>query len=455
MGKIGLIITREYLTRVKKRTFILMTLLGPLLFAGAFVAIALMSTQEKDLYKVAVLDDSYVLSQRMAPMSKKIEFNTINESSFQQALIKFKTEDNYKDYDYLLWIPPTLIKTYKGTGKVVYRKAPSMKIEGMIKESVRLARESFILDKKFEGDSAKKTQFREEYEDIRSLSEFTLIDIDNVDETGERIEDDINVKAGAFAGLGFSSLIFMFIFFFGSQIMRGVIEEKSNRIIEVIISSIKPFQLMMGKIIGVALVGLTQFVIWGVLTFILIGVVLPMFMPELSSPDQVSQMSEGMLNNQADLMKIQNQTISAISTLPWENIIPAFFFFFLMGYLIYGALFAAVGAAVDNETDSQQFMLPVSTPLTIGFYVVYTSALMNPDAPALFWLSLFPLTSPVVMLSRIAMGSAELWEVILSMVLLVVTFIGVVWMAGKIYRTGILMYGKKPSYKEIFKWLKY
>ena len=237
--------------------------------------------------------------------------------------------------------------------------------------------------------------------------------------------------------------------------MRGVIEEKTNRIIEVIISSVKPFQLMMGKIIGVALVGLTQFLIWGILSTILINVVIAFFLPDFVSGDAVAQMSQEMMVKNAGNSVFQNDFFNALWSLPWVNIILSFIFFFLMGYLIYSALFAAIGAAVDNEADSQQFMMPVTLPLMLAFYVVIFSAMENPDSASMFWLSLFPLTSPVVMLVRIAMGSAELWEVLLSMTLLIITFIGAVWVAAKIYRTGILMYGKKPSYKEIFKWLKY
>ncbi len=455
MGVTRLIIGREYLTRVKKRTFIVMTILGPILFAGFFAAVILMSQQEKDKYTVGIFDATYTLSNRMPPMTGKIKWDPVNATSYNDALIKFKSDESFEKYDLLLYLPENIINTERSGGKIIYRKAPSISIEDKIKESVRLARESFIISKQYEGDSAKMKEFRSTYANIRSLNSFSLIDIDNIDEKGEAISKNVDHKVGAGVGMAFSFIIFFFIFFFGAQVMRGVIEEKTNRIIEVIISSVKPFQLMMGKIIGVALVGLTQFVIWGVFSTILINVLMAFIMPDYVEGDAVSQMSQEMMLQNANLSKFQNDIFNALWALPWVNIITSFIFFFLMGYLIYSALFAAIGSAVDNETDTQQFMTPVILPLMLAFYVVAFSAFKNPDSAAMYWLSLFPLTSPVVMLVRVAMGSAELWEVLLAMGLLIITFIGTVWIAAKVYRTGILMYGKKPSYKEIFKWLKY
>lgn len=455
MSKIGLIIKREYLTRVKKRSFIIMTILGPLLFAGFFLAVILLSKQNQDHYKINVLDDTYVLYERMPNMSDKLEWKALDGISYQEAIAKFKTSEEYKDVDYLLWLPENIISTEKGVGKLIFRKTPSLSVESKIKEAINLARESYILDMQFENDSLLQQKLKRAYEKTRTIVDLTPLDVDNLDKDGNRIDEDVNYKIATGVGLGFSFIIFFFIFFFGSQVMRGVIEEKTSRIIEVIISSIRPFQLMLGKILGVGFVGLTQFVMWGILTLVLTNVVMVFFAPDMGSAEMVSQMSEEMMKNSVQDIQIQNEVLNAVMALPWTNILLSFLFYFIGGYMIFSALFAAIGAAVDNEADTQQFMFPVTIPLILGFYVVSFSAFENPDSPAMFWFSMFPLTSPVVMLVRIAMGNAELWEVLLSMGLLVLTFFGVVWLAGKVYRIGILMYGKKPSYKEIFKWVRY
>lgn len=261
-------------------------------------------------------------------------------------------------------------------------------------------------------------------------------------------------------GLGFamSFIIYMFIFMYGVQVMRGVIEEKSNRIIEVIISSVKPFQLMMGKIVGVAMVGLTQFLMWVILTGAIILIGSAIFMPGLDaeSIQQASSISQlpstGQAMNQAQLNMMQD-VLGTFDMGYIMSILGGFIFFFLAGYLLYSALFAAVGSAVDNETETQQFMLPISLPLVLALYIGMAVA-KNPEGSLAFWGSIIPLTSPIVMLVRIPFG-VPLWELLLSMGLLVASFIFITWIAAKIYRTGILMYGKKVSYKEIWKWLRY
>lgn len=455
MSKIGLIIKREYLTRVKKRSFLIMTILGPLLFAGFMLAIILLSKNTKDDYKILVHDDTYILSSAFPQLDTTITWKGSKFDAYQDALVAFKKEEKYKDFDFLLWLPKNIVDQPNEVGKLVYRKAPGVDIHNKITEAVNKSREWFILDRDFKHDSTLSEQVKLSYAKTRTSASIDPVDISNVDDKGDEIEANTDFKVSTGVGLAFSFIIFFFIFFFGSQVMRGVIEEKTNRIIEVIISSVRPFQLMLGKIVGVGFVGLTQFVIWGILTSILANVVLGIFAPDMGSSEMVSQMSNEMLQNAAGDIKMQNEILGSLIAIPWLSLILSFVFYFIAGYMIYSALFAAIGAAVDNEADTQQFMMPVVLPLILAFYVVMFSAFENPDSEAMYWLSLFPLTSPVVMLVRIAMDSAELWEILLSMGLLVLTFFGVVWIAGKVYRTGILMYGKKPSYKEIFKWIKY
>jgi ABC-2 type transport system permease protein len=259
-------------------------------------------------------------------------------------------------------------------------------------------------------------------------------------------------------------MIYMFIFIYGSMVMRGVIEEKTSRIVEVIVSSVRPFQLMMGKIIGVGLVGLTQFVIWVVFTGVLVAGASVVMGGNLQQNQAVEQMTSSEIFEQqefpADSLEslagdeaFLGEILGALESINPVGILLAFLFFFLFGYLMYGSMFAIIGAAVDNETETQQFMLPVTLPLVLGI-VLMANVMNNPDGPLAFWFSLFPLTSPIVMMVRMPF-EVPLWELLLSGFLLIVTILGAIWVAGKIYRTGILMYGKKVTYKELWKWLKY
>jgi ABC-2 type transport system permease protein len=260
-------------------------------------------------------------------------------------------------------------------------------------------------------------------------------------------------------------LIYFFIFLFGSQVMRGVIEEKTNRIVEVIISSVKPFQLMMGKITGIGLVGLTQFLLWVILTGTIVTIGISSFSskikPGTASEQLMQSQTRGMaamqLPNAADSSKVtggqSNEAIAAIESIDFPVMICMFLFFFLFGYLLYAALFAAVGSAVDSEADTQQFMLPLTVPLILSI-IMAQYVIQEPQGPVAFWLSIIPLTSPVIMMIRIPFGVPYM-QIVLSMALLVGGFLGATWLASKIYRTGILMYGKKVSYRELWKWLKY
>ena len=261
-------------------------------------------------------------------------------------------------------------------------------------------------------------------------------------------------------------MIYMFIFLFGVQVMRGVIEEKTNRIVEVIVSSVKPFQLMMGKIVGVALVGLTQFILWITFTAAIIFTVQMAFPDKFKLPEQkqvVMQSPHTGSDANAGTPQVKNTHgeenaqysgfLQALSAIPYPTIIASFLFYFLFGYLLYGALFALVGSAVDNETDTQQFMLPVTIPLIFSI-VMLQAIIMNPNGTLAFWLSMIPLTSPIVMMIRIPFGVP--WgQVILSGALLIAGFLGATWLAAKVYRTGILMYGKKVDYRELWKWIRY
>jgi ABC-2 type transport system permease protein len=283
--------------------------------------------------------------------------------------------------------------------------------------------------------------------------------------------DESGVEKGTSTGiamalaylLGF--LMYMLVFIFGAQVMRGVIEEKTSRVVEVIISSVKPIQLMMGKIIGIALVGLTQFMIWIVLTVGIVGVLKTTILPKSGGSEISQSMPQNLMSgNQqvagtsqtaemspqvAEFTKMFDNAMNQ----PWGLIIICFIFYFVTGYLLYASVFAAIGSAVDNETETQQFMLPVTIPIILGLMVAM-GTMQNPESPLAFWCSMIPLTAPIVMMARIPFG-VPYWQIAVSMIIMLVSFGSFVWMAAKVYRTGILMYGKKTSWKEMWKWLRY
>jgi len=266
----------------------------------------------------------------------------------------------------------------------------------------------------------------------------------------------------AFIGGAFGYLIMMFIIIYGGFVMRSVIEEKTTRIIEVIISSVKPFQLMLGKIIGTSLAGVTQFAIWIISAFLMFGVLILVFDIDPSALNTRASNTPGLIGGAAYVAASDSAMqlyANELFRIPWIMLICFFVIYFVLGYLIYSSIYAAIGAAVDNETDTQQFIFPIILPLMLAIYVGFFSVFNNPHGPIAVGFSLFPLTSPIVMLMRLPGGIGEggvpIWEVVVSILLLIITFIGIVWLAAKIYRVGILMYGKKPSYRDLLKWLKY
>jgi ABC-2 type transport system permease protein len=266
----------------------------------------------------------------------------------------------------------------------------------------------------------------------------------------------------AFIGGAFGYLIMMFIIIYGGFVMRSVIEEKTTRIIEVIISSVKPFQLMLGKIIGTSLAGVTQFAIWIISAFLMFGVLILVFDIDPSALNSGASNTPGLIGGAAYVAASDSAMqlyANELFRIPWVMLICFFVIYFVLGYLIYSSIYAAIGAAVDNETDTQQFIFPIILPLMLAIYVGFFSVFNNPHGPIAVGFSLFPLTSPIVMLMRLPGGIGEggvpIWEVVVSILLLIITFIGIVWLAAKIYRVGILMYGKKPSYRDLLKWLKY
>ncbi|MEI8203628.1 MAG: ABC transporter permease [Bacteroidota bacterium] len=444
MNKIWLIIKREYLTRVKKKSFIIMTILGPLLMAGLMIVpvfIAQMSDQQK---KVAVIDETGMFFEK---------FKTNEDIKFEYLTADLETaKSNMKKNDWyaVLYIPKTELAIPEKA--ILYsEKQPSLSLRSYIERSMQYEIENLKLLDVYHID-------KKDIESIKTSINLTTIKISDGGKE-QKSYSEISFVLGLFGGI----LIYFFIFLFGAQVMRGVIEEKTNRIVEIIVSSVKPFQLMMGKIIGVAFVGLTQFLLWIVLT-LAIYVGFSQAFPDKFNPKkhEVSLNAEkNLFNTEQITAKAQmqpgneelNNVIEGIHSINFMLIIGVFIFYFIGGYLLYAAMFAAIGAAVDSEADTQQFMLPVTVPLIFSI-VMLQFILNNPEGPIAFWLSIIPFTSPIVMMIRIPFGISY-YELLLSMSLLVIGFLLTTWMAAKIYRTGILMYGKKVSYKELFKWLTY
>ena len=447
MGKIGLIIKREYTTRVKKKSFLLMTILGPILIVGFLVgAIWLGQQEEKDL-NILVLDDTYVLSNTLL-QSEKYHLTSSQDEGIEN-IDDGKTFLKENDqYDIFLYLPGNIVSGNTSVGKLFYKDAPSSNVQRHLEN---------IVDGSIERLRLKELNIsNEDYSRLKNKVQLHTIDVVSNE------EKNVGMRAGV--GFIFGLMIYMFIFMYGIQVMKGVIEEKSNRIVEVIVSSVKPFELMMGKIIGIMFVGLTQFIIWVILSLTLTTTLSLTVFPDMMSPQkmaetaQMEQVAVGIeiepVNSEAEDVGKEFQDL-IFNQIPWGLMIGLFIFYFIGGYLLYGSLMAAVGAAVDSETDTQQFILPITAPLIFG-YIVAAMAIDNPNSVAVEWCSQIPFTSPIVMLVRVSMGAEGLaLEIITSMVLLIGTFVGTTWVAGRIYRTGILMYGKKASYKEMFKWLRH
>lgn len=449
MNKTSIIIQREYSTRVRKKSFIIMTLLTPLLIAMIFVIPALvMTNQDKDFKKIAVVDDGYDLFRGVIPDTKDANFEYLPDTKLEDI----KNNFSQKGYYGVLYISH-LAATTPNAVQLISRKQPPIGLLDHI---------SGALEKEIEKQNLEAYHIDNLEEILKSLNVDINVQTIKIDDEGKvkQTSTDVSMILAYLSGF----LMYMLVFMFGSQVMRGVIEEKTSRVVEVIVSSVKPVQLMFGKIIGIALVGLTQFAVWILLTVAIVAVIKSSVLPR-EAMEQVQQLPQSFAQagqpattgstpavTQAQMTEFQNLFVNAMNQ-PWGLIIIAFIFYFITGYLLYASIFAAIGSAVDNETDTQQFMLPVTIPIILGL-IVAMGTMQNPESSLSFWCSLIPLTSPIVMVARIPFD-VPYWQIILSMALMLITIMGSIWMAAKIYRTGILMYGKKSSYRELWKWLKY
>lgn len=441
MNTIALIIRREYITRVRKKSFIIMTFVGPLLMGAVFISVFLLNKVDSEKKTIAVVDETHLFNNKFKN-SERLSFVFV-----KTPVDSLRRNSNKLGYFGVLHIPPASNLPALEKAVTLYSESqPGFDVVSRIK---------FTLEKEINTSKYIEAGIDEEkLNKIKTDVEIKTRDLENK-ETSTPLT----------SGLGFAGglLIYLFIFIYGAMVMRGVLEEKTSRIVEVIISSVKPFQLMMGKIIGVAFVGLTQFLLWVVLTMAIYAGVMNVMFKGQTDKEKIESMMKaqpGMHGNSTMMQQMQDKDINTadkisevMDSINIPLIIGMFIFYFLGGYLLYSALFAAIGAAADSETDTQQFMFPVTIPLILA-YVAAVNVINNPQGNVAFWFSVIPFTSPIVMMVRIPFGVP--WEhVLLSMLLLIAGFIFTTWIASRIYRIGILMYGKKVSYREVWKWLSY
>lgn len=444
-GKLGLIIKREYLAKVRNRSFIVMTILSPLLIVGMIVLIAyLTKINSNEVRVVSVLNESSFFQEEFRP-TKGTSYVHMDGLTLEEA----KDSTNTLGYDGLLYLPNE--KNVEQVAKSAYLYTKDNPNTNVIQQL------ESVFQKQLRQDRLEKLGVSsDQFSKIEQPFDLQLSTFD-----GERSVKGIN-EIKAFIGGGFGYAIMMFIIIYGGFVMRSVIEEKTSRIIEVIISSVKPFQLMLGKIIGTSLAGITQFAIWLISASVLLLLAVTFLGIDLGELSGNSGMPPGTMPGMSQYAAMDSDMLmyaKEILDIPWALLIISFFIYFVLGYLIYSSIYAAIGAAVDNETDTQQFIFPIILPLMLAIYVGFFSVFSNPHGPIAVGFSLFPLTSPIVMLMRlpggVGDGGVPLWQLLSSIGLLILTFLGIVSLASRIYKVGILMYGKKPTYKELVKWLRY
>jgi ABC-2 type transport system permease protein len=443
MKKIRLIIAREIKSKLSNKTFIIMTLLAPLLITGFLAFLIKMSQSEKTEQNVLVLDESQLFRDKLSGN----DYITLAYSN--QKLEEAVEQFSGKGYSCVLWIAPNIIEGGAGASKLFYKKSPGFGFQTYIKDQM----EKIIYENKLKANHIDPNIISNSKQDVKLI-------LEKVDEKGKTEEQSNFGLFGFLTG----ALMFMFILLYGMMVFRSVMEEKTSRIVEVIVSSVKPFQLMLGKIIGVAILGTIQFIAMGIITLVLTTALSAIFLKEATSQLKVFEKEQALVKKNGtnvDLNKLSKfddklelfDLMKKLYKIDFAEVFVCFLLYFIGGYLFYSSIMAAIGSAVDSEADSQQFITPVMIPLMVGYFIS-TKTILDPDSSAVFWGSMVPFTSPIVMMSRITNG-VPWWEIVVSLSLLFLSFIVMTWLAGKIYRTGILMYGKKTGWREIGKWLFY
>lgn len=436
MSKIGLIIQREYNERVKKRSFILTTILTPLLFVALMVVPMLVamfgSTTQRT---VVVVDQSGVIAPKL--QSNDVIVFDIAKGEYPDVQDQYKDAFGFLVIDSNIVANPTKLMLYT-------RESTTMDVEKELRSQVQSAVEGIRIEQSgIEGIDSMLNYFK-----VRiPIQTFSI---------GESADVEKESSSAVSMGIAYASgfIIYFFIFLYGAMVMQGVIEEKSSRIIEVIVSSVKPFELMMGKIVGIAFVALTQVLIWILIGTIGLGVMQSVLSPDVAAEVAMGGSQEAVAAVANSMPSEMNGALSALSDLGYiVGVLISFLLFFVGGYLLYAAMFAAIGSGVDNAADTQQLQLPVTIPLILSI-IMMMSVMQEPNSALAFWFSVIPFTSPIIMMARVAYG-VPFWELALSLVVLYGSFVLMTMFAARIYRVGIFMYGKKPSLKELVKWSKY
>jgi ABC-2 type transport system permease protein len=438
MSIISLIIKREFIAKVRNKSFIVMTFLSPLLFVGIALFVGYLSSMKADTKQIAIHDESgRFVGEFLAKNKPSEEYNYLDLTAVDLPTLKKSIVD--EAYEGVLFIPKAKDNaTLENQIQFISNESPSI---SFIEKTQEVIAEKMTL-----------TNLEEAHLDTLAIHQAEAnVSINLKKASGEQSLKGLNEIKIAIGG-AFGYLIMMFIIIYGNMVMRSVIEEKTNRIIEIIISSVKPFQLMMGKIIGTSLAGILQFFIWAIIGLSLLFSASVFLGANVGATNQIPP--EMMQSAQQEMASTAQMYIAEILNLPIATILSCFVIYFIGGYFLYSSFYAAIGAAVDNETDSQQFLLPIIMPLVLGVYIGFFTVVNDPHGTVATVFSMVPLTSPIVMLMRIPFG-VPLWQIALSITILFATFFFVVWFASKIYRVGILMYGKKPTWKELYRWLKY
>ena len=437
MNHLSLITKREYLNKVKNKSFIVMTFLSPIIMVAIFALVGYLTQLNNDKVRViSVLDESGLFVDEFND-TDKTKYDILSGINLEDAKTIVKESENYG----LLYIPKAdSIDAIADKIKFYSQDSPSLMVMENIEDKIE--------------EKARNIKLKDSGLDPAVIEKLNI----RINTNLETFEGEETSKLGSGLKLAFGGaagyLLFMFIIIYGNMIMRSVIEEKTSRIIEIIISSVKPIQLLLGKIFGTSLAGITQFVIWVIIGGILMVGVSAVFGINMSESQMAQQEVLNQVSNNAEMQKEVATLMQEIFNLPLANLVIMFILFFIGGYLLYSSLYAAIGAAVDNETDTQQFMMPIIMPLILAIYVGFFTVIENPHGMVSQVFSYIPFTSPVVMLMRIPFG-VPIWQQLVSVFILFGTFYVTVIFAAKIYRVGILMYGKKPTYKELYKWLKY
>lgn len=443
MGKIGIIIQREFNQRVRKKSFIITTILTPLLFIGVIAVMGLVMASDFSGPKKLLVSDASGLIADKLESDRRMEFEPTTMSLERIKELRREGSDEVKDIYGVLVIGDDVVDNPRGVQMYTYEPSTidvELKVAGAIEKII-------------EAEKLKRYDIEGLPQIMEEVKTDVAVKAYRIEDSGEE-KESVSVVAMV-ASYIFGFLIYMFIFMYGAMVMQGVIEEKNSKVIEVIVSSVKPFQLMMGKIFGIVLVAFTQLAIWAVFFVAASAVIAPMIAPDMTALQDMTQMpgmDAGAMMSAIDA-EAMDAIRAALDPVFLTKLFVGFVIYFIGGYLLYSAMFAAVGSAVSNEADSQQLQLPITIPLMLAIIVMF-NVMRDPNSTMAVWFSIIPFTSPIVMMARLPYG-VPTWELVTSVVVLIATFLLLVWLAGKIYRVGIFMHGKKPSFAELGKWLRY